>query len=386
MTKDKSPEMGDNKIKISSGTKNSKTKKAGSGKSNRVWKFLTKKISKRTTLVVVGVAFLLALITIAANLYFSVFGSSLDSYYSYPEYEGPVLDTPSSLTGVMTTKKKASQKVVCAMIENHPAARPQSGLSQAGLVYEALVEGGITRFLAFFSETDSEKIGPVRSARSYYLPWVVGLDAYYAHVGGSALALEQISNYGVKDLNQFYNSEYFWRDSSRYSPHNVYTTTADLRQAGEKHGWPGENSFESWEYSDEVEGRDNPVKDIVVNYSGSQYQVSYRYLAKHNKYRRSMAGELHKDLEGAQIKPTNLVVMEVDQGLSGDGVHLFMNNLGSGEAYIFRGGEVIKGEWSKPSIDDRIVFYGTNGEEVIFNRGSAWIHVVSSIDNLSYSR
>jgi len=218
------------------------------------------------------------------------------------------------------------------------------------------------------------------------LPWVVGLDAYYAHVGGSALALEQISQYGIKDLNQFFFSSYFWRDSSRYSPHNVYTTDSKLREAGSSQGWESENVFESWCYADEIEKSDEPVKDILIDYSGSQYQVSYSYLTKQDKYRRSMAGELHKDLEGSQIKPVNLVVMEVEQGLSSDGVHLAMENLGSGNAYIFRGGEVIKGKWSKESINDRIVFCSASGKEIEFNRGSTWIHIVSSLNNLSYSR
>ncbi len=381
----RSPELSDQRVKLSDKS-GSNVGVEKSKKKNRFWLFLGKNISRRTGFIIIGAAFLLALIIIAANLYFSVFGSQLNSYYAYPDYQGPVLDTPAPLTGVLTTKNKAEQKVVSTMIENHPSARPQSGLSEAGLVYEALVEGGITRFLAFFGETDSKQVGPVRSARSYYLPWAKEVDAFYAHVGGSPEALELIGQYDIKSLNQFYNSQYYWRDPGRYSPHNVYTKTKDLRKGGINKGWSDSNDFDSWSYYDEDEVSDQPISDITINFSGGQYQASYRYFKKQNNYRRTMAGVLHKDLDGAQIKPTNVVVQVANQGLSSDGIRLDVETIGSGEAYIFTGGNLIKGSWQKNSLESRTKFLMPNGSEVKFNRGSTWIHVVSSSNNLEYSK
>lgn len=385
-TDNQSPELADRKIKIADQPKPVDNINRSAKPKNRFWFFLLKEIPQRTTLIIIGVAFLLALIIISANLYFSVFGSQLNSYYSYPDYQGPVYDTPSPLTGVLTTEKLARQKVVSAMIENHPSARPQSGLSKAGLVYEALVEGGITRFLAFFSETDAKEIGPVRSARSYYLPWVKEIDAFYAHVGGSPNALALIDQYNLKSLNQFYNSQYYWRESSRYSPHNVYTTSKDLRQAGLAKGWQGVNDFDSWSYQDETEIPEEPIAEIAINYSGGTYKAEYQYLRKENKYKRIMAGSPHKDLDGKQIKPTNLIVQISNQYLSSDGIRLNIETVGSGEAYIFFAGKLIKGQWRKDSIDDRTKFFRPNGSEVEFEPGSTWVHILSSANNLEYSR
>jgi hypothetical protein len=384
---EKSPELRDKKIKISdkdkAGKSNKKTGYPKKKSKNRVWSFLIKKVSRRSAFYIIGLAFILALAVIGSNLYFSIFGNQFDNYFSFPEYEGPVLDTPSPLTGVLTTKSNASKKVVGVMVENHPAARPQSGLSKASLVYEALVEGGITRFLAFFDSVDAKKIGPVRSARSYYLPWVKELNSFYAHVGGSDEALELIDSYGILDLDQFFNSSFFWRDSSRYSPHNVYTTSKDLRQAGEERGYPSDNDLESWTFLDEqVSG--GSTKSVVVNFSGSDYRVSYEYLAKQNRYKRSMAGLAHRDLEGFQIKPTNLVAQVVNQGLSSDGIHMNVEIIGSGEAYVFTGGKVIKGSWRKDDLNSRTKYFDSSGDEVEFNRGSTWVHLVSSQANLSY--
>ena len=101
------------------------------------------------------------------------------------------------------------------MVENSLAARPQSGLSQAGVVFEALAEGGVTRFMALYQDTTPTNVGPIRSARPYFIEWAMGFDAAYAHVGGSPVALSDIKAWNVQDLNQFYYGGYYHRISSR---------------------------------------------------------------------------------------------------------------------------------------------------------------------------
>ncbi|HSD12679.1 MAG TPA: DUF3048 domain-containing protein, partial [Patescibacteria group bacterium] len=116
-----------------------------------------------------------------------------------------------------------------ATIDNLSVARPQAGLTKASLVFEAPVEGGITRFLAVFpDDVTADRIGPVRSARPYFLDWASEFDAVYAHVGGSPEALEKIVAYDMRDLNEFFAGKYFWRDENRDAPHNAYTSTVRL--------------------------------------------------------------------------------------------------------------------------------------------------------------
>src|SRR5690606_23920743 len=130
-------------------------------------------------------------------------------------------------------ERSRSPRTVGIMIENHYDARPLSGLADASVVYEAPVEGNYTRFLAVFPEdAEVQKIGPVRSARTYYLDWVSEYpDMLYMHVGGSPDALEKIKTHGIFDFNEFYRGWYYWRDSGRYAPHNVYTSSALFQKA-----------------------------------------------------------------------------------------------------------------------------------------------------------
>jgi hypothetical protein len=385
--KNKSPELSDKVLKIKQEDKSRVSKKITTKDSNRFLSFLFRRIPPKKSLIITVGVFVLALIVIALNIYFSNIRFAYQSHYAYPDYEGPILDTPSPLTGVMTTKAKANQKVVSAMIENHPASRPQSGLSEAGLVYEAQVEGGITRFLAFYLEKDAKPLGPVRSARSYYLAWVKELNSFYAHVGGSADAINLIGEYQINDLDQFYNSSYFWRDSSRYSPHNVYTTTKNLREAGRERGYSSNNDFESWKFKEEDEDleKSNLIKDIEIDFSGPQLKVEYVYQSKANAYKRYLAGSSHKDLEGDQIRPTNIIVQIADQYLSSDGIHQVIETTGSGTAYIFSGGGVEKVTWSKESIDDRTKYFDSSGKEFEFNRGPTWVHLIPTATKLDYN-
>src|SRR5262249_15833287 len=136
--------------------------------------------------------------------------------------------TLSTLSGLPVDPAVNQRPVTGVMIENSVQARPQSGLNQAGVVFEAIAEGGITRFLALYQDTTPDNVGPIRSARPYYEQWALGFDAGYAHVGGSPEALNDIKAWGVRDLDQFYNSGSYHRISSREAPHNVYTGITTL--------------------------------------------------------------------------------------------------------------------------------------------------------------
>jgi len=136
-----------------------------------------------------------------------------------------------ALDGVYTRPELANLAPVAVMIDNHPDARPQSGIEKAGLVYEAEVEGYYTRLMAVFSdENEVVKIGPVRSARPYFVDWANELNAVYAHCGGSPEALVNIEQKGIVDLNEIYSGRFFWRATDRSAPHNIYLSAKNFNK------------------------------------------------------------------------------------------------------------------------------------------------------------
>ncbi len=213
------------------------------------------------------------------------------------------MTVPSALTGLLVDPSLNKGPVTGIMIENSEDARPQSGLSQAGVVFEAIAEGGITRFLALFQDTAPDNVGPIRSARPYYLQWALGFDAGYAHVGGSPEAITDISDWGVRDLDQFYNGSSYHRVSSREAPHNVYTAIATLNTLEANKGYTS-STFTSFPRKTEDPLKVPTAKTINFNISGPLYNVAYTYDATTNSYLRSEGGEAHIDANtNTQISP-----------------------------------------------------------------------------------
>ena len=162
-------------------------------------------------------------------------------------------------------------------------------------VFEAIAEGGITRFLALYQDTQPDYIGPVRSARFYYIQWELGFDAPYAHVGGSPEALQDINDWHVKNLDQFYNAGAYQRISSRYAPHNVYTSIAQLNQLEASKGF-GKSNYNGFVRKKEAASKTPNATDININFSGYNYDAHYDYNVATNTYKRSQAGAAHTQL------------------------------------------------------------------------------------------
>lgn len=132
-------------------------------------------------------------------------------------------------TGVEVAKEVLDKIPYMAIIENSQAARPQSGLYAADMVFETLAEGGIPRFIALYQSEDSQKIGPIRSARPYFIDITREYNLPFAHCGGSEEALQAINRDKLMGMNEFYNGSFFWRDKERIAPHNLYTSSEKLR-------------------------------------------------------------------------------------------------------------------------------------------------------------
>jgi hypothetical protein len=295
----------------------------------------------------------------------------------------------SDLSGLQIADASLNKKPVTAvMVENSIDARPQSGLSQAGVVFEAQAEGGVTRFMALYQDTTPTNVGPIRSARPYYIQWALGFDAAYAHVGGSPDALADIGTWNVQDMNQFYNGNYYHRISSRAAPHNVYTGIDTLNGLESQKGYT--STFTGFPRATVQTPLAQPAAtSIDLAVSGPVYNPHYDYNAATNSYNRSTEGTPDTDANtGKQISPTVVIAMVVplSQGaLDSSGAYYSNYNvLGSGTTYIFQNGGVTTGQWHKASAAGELTFTDASGNALPLNRGQAWITAVANTTQISY--
>lgn len=321
------------------------------------------------------------------------------------------------LNGAMKSKKAKDawekRLPLAVMIENHTESRPQSGLSYADIVYEAVAEGGITRFMAvYLCALPDVQVGPVRSARTYYLDWLSEYnDPLYAHVGGAntpgpADALGQIIKYGINDLNQFgIGFPTFWRDYERLgrsvaTEHTMYSTTQKLWDVATKRSWVNddktnwEKGFISWKFKDDLKNVTATLPlatNINVDFwqSYNDYSVAWVYDATCSCYKRSNGGSPHTDLDNKQqLSAKNIVVQFEKQSNANDGyennAHLLYGTTGTGKALIFQDGKVIEGKWIKPTRLARTKYVDSKGAEINFNKGVIWIQTVPEGAKVSY--
>ncbi len=298
------------------------------------------------------------------------------AYAPAPEPEPEPIKTtaPSPLTGVEVDIPLSKLPVTAVMIENSPDARPQSGLNQAGVVFEAIAEGGITRFNALFQEAQPDYIGPVRSVRPYYLDFFVPFDAAIAHAGGSGQALAEIQNQGIKDIDQSFNPGYYQRVSSRYSPHNLYTSRAQLLELQKSKGFT-ESKFIGYPRKAEEPAEVTTANNIAFDISGFLYNTSYTYDKASNSYLRSLAGKPHTDeRSGAQISPKVVIALESSHHYQG--IYSVYQVTGSGGVTVFQDGVATKGTWSKAGRTSMFEFKTTDGEPLKLNAGQTWITMI----------
>ena len=297
----------------------------------------------------------------------------------------------SPLTGEETTSEAdASKPVTAIMMENSPDARPQSGLKDAEVVYEAVAEGGITRFLTVFQQHKPQLIGPVRSLRMYYLDWATPYNASIAHVGGSANALSMVRNGNYRDIDQFFNSGSYWRATDRYAPHNVYTSFEKLDQLNTSKGYttskpvglersdvPVAKSEKKTTKKESEEVATPTANTINLTISGSLYNSSYTYDPATKLYARSQAGAPHTDREGGQITARVVVALRVNMvKVLEDGYRESITTSGTGDAVIFQDGQFIKATWHKDSQSAQLVFTDAAGLPVKLARGTTWISAI----------
>ena len=307
-----------------------------------------------------------------------------------PKHTKPITDlVASTLTGLPVSPSVNQRPITAVMIENTPYARPQSGLSQAGVVIEALTEGGITRFETFFQNQLPTYVGPVRSVRPYFLDWALGFDAPLAHDGGSAQALSEIPTLGIKDLDYLDYPNYFSRISSRQPPHNLYTSIPGLISLEASNGWTSSN-FSGWARKPNSPAPKPNATNISFNLSYSTYNVSYAYNAQSDSYNRSEGGAPQIGANSnKQLSPNVVIGMVVpwSQGtLDTSGAYYSVyQDIGSGQADIFQDGTVTIGQWNKASPQSPLTFTTASGQPLKLNAGQTWITVLAANNDITYN-
>lgn len=292
----------------------------------------------------------------------------------------------SLLTGeVVADQASVNKPATAIMIENSPDARPQSGLKDAEIVFEAVAEGGITRFLTIYQQKQPELVGPVRSLRMYYVDWLTPFNASVAHVGGSAAALQVVRSGSYRDIDQFFNAASYWRATDRYAPHNVYTSFSRLSQLNAAKGFTSSAPVPFDRADDEKE----PVQDatqINLSISGPTYNSAYAYDPATKLYARSQGGAPHLDREAGQIQAKVVVALRVNMArIFEDGYRESITTTGNGDAIVFQNGHANAVKWHKESREAQIRFTDAAGQPFKLARGTTWISAIpTSGGNVSW--
>lgn len=309
-------------------------------------------------------------------------------------------DNEAALTGRQITKTQHDEMMkrrpLVVVADNHVSARPPAGLDQADLVIEALVEGGITRFLGVFWENQPEVVGPVRSIRSYHLSWIAGLnDALFMHIGGAmspvpaANALGIIQQHGMKSLG-ISGQNTFWRVDHKTAPHNAYSNLRHLWQEAERIGWTGLGNIGRWKFKADERQENRPTQaEIKINWNGwgeTKFSVRWEYDLVNNLYLREQGGvPMADEITGKQLATKNVVLQFSLQTLANDGsARILYQTEGSDRALVFRDGGVVEGTWEKKSRTDRTRFFDQEGVEIEFNRGTTWVEVLPIGSEVEY--
>ena len=293
---------------------------------------------------------------------------------------------PAPLTGLLVAPEVAAQHPIAVMVDDHGDARPQSGFNAASVVWQAPAEGGIPRYMLVFQENLPEAVGPVRSARYYYIAWAAEWRAVYVHSGGSPQALQTLRSKGngqlVYNADEFRWGKSFSRVKGRFAPHNLYTDGKRLRSLAKTLKATDEAMVPVWQFAPDILPRLRPTGgriDVAYSYN----MIRYDYDRATNTYIRSVTGEKPQvdAATGDRVAPKNVVIMLMRFGPLNDGSgksRLEADVVGKGTAYIATNGTTIKGTWRKDSLTKPTIFFDADGARMTLTAGQTFVQVMQT--------
>ncbi|MCU6711265.1 DUF3048 domain-containing protein [Paenibacillus sp. J5C_2022] len=293
------------------------------------------------------------------------------------------------LTGI-GIEKEASARPMAVLINNLAPARPQSGLTEADVIWEVLAEGGITRLVAIFQSTEKQDftIGPIRSNRPYLIEIAESYGSVIAHAGGSPEAYGILQNQRKPYLDEITNAgTYFWRSKDRKAPHNLYSNLEQLRTGADKKGYSSEVELKKYIYLPEGAMNEadastvEDAKEISIKFLLKSYKVGYKYDESTNVYIRSINDKPHIDMNNdEQLSATNLIVFQTGHKTLDDVGRLAIDLKSGGDALLFQKGKVMEAEWVRAA--DGMIRFHKDGKELALMPGKTYIHVVPNTSAL----
>lgn len=292
------------------------------------------------------------------------------------------------LDGLPATAGSLARRPLAVMVENAPAARPQSGLDKACVVYEAITEGGITRFMAIYLHQDAAVVGPVRSVRPHFINLSREYQAGLVHCGESYEALQILAyDSSIINLDQMKYPKPFWRDHARRMPHNLYTATDKLRALMTREGWESPVNPLPAQAGGTVAATVT-APEARVTFGGSvKYKLRLQYDAAHGGYLRYMDSKLHVDrVTGKPLVARNVIIQRVQaQQFTASKLGTYdVSVTGSGPAYLLVDGKWIDGNWHKTGSTGITTFTDTAGAPFPCQPGQTWIELVPVEGRVDY--
>ncbi len=298
-----------------------------------------------------------------------------------PQQEEPVfLDgVICPLGGEMIERSSLYPRPVAIMLDNHPAARPQAGLEQAEVVYEILAEGNITRYMALYMHGGDQLVGPVRSARYYYIDKSMEYNAIYLHAGGSPEAWDDVARLKIPSFNAMtMGAPLYWREKHRKEPHNIYTALDRIQASSDARGYNGKDGVQVHSFN----SQDTPLEGeqahkITLAYPQG-YKVSYEYSEEDGIYLRYVMDKPHVDEKNAdyQMQAKNIIIQRASHKTVDSEGRRNVDLVGSGKGIYITNGSYVPVTWKKADRRSPTHFYFEDGKEVKLNPGKTWIQVI----------
>lgn len=301
--------------------------------------------------------------------------------------ETTVSNEDNILVGTAKEEKKVqifqgNERPFAVMIDNHKDAWPQAGLQKAYMIYEIVVEGGETRLMALFKGADVDKIGPVRSARHYFIDYAMENDAIYAHFGQSPQAASDIKKYSINDINGISeDGSTFWRVKDKTAPHNAVTSMANLKKSAESKKFKTTSTEKSvLNYvTDEVNLEDGESAETITIPHSQLQTVKYEYDSENKVYKRYARGVAQKDWDTKDaITIKNVIITYCDNYTLTDTENKGrqgLKNIGTFDGYYITNGKAIKIKCIKEARDSKTIYQDLQGNVIKVNDGNTFVNI-----------
>lgn len=296
--------------------------------------------------------------------------------------------TKNEKSNIKIYNENSNDRPIAFMIDNNIGDAKHAGLQDSYLNYEIIVEGGLTRIMAIYKDKKVPLIGPIRSARHYFLDYALENDAIYAHFGWSPQSESDIKQLDIDNINGITDPEPYRRDEKAISPHNVFTNTSFMKSYIEKKKYNEESTnwkllnISSKEIDLGTESSPDIANKVTITYSENEYRT-YSYDQSNNYYLRSQNGKPHLDRKtNEQLHYKNIIIMKVKNTTIDNEGRQTLDNIGTGEGYYITNGKYKKINWSKQTRTAKTDYTYEDGSTVILNDGNTFIQIVPENNNI----